>query len=115
MAKKTIVYAFVLEAKRQLFGELASEQDINKIRSDTNAQGAEVRVIPPKEWKPPKISSTSDKALGSKMVDILFRAQDWFFINAYHEGMSDTLAGGIIIRPKDGKKVFLAVKVDRDI
>ena len=114
MAKKTIIYAFVLEIKKSFLGKLASDQDLDKIRQEVGAPDAEVKVIASAEWKPPKISSTSDQALNGKMMDFLFRVQDWFIIYAPHEGMTDTLTGGTIIRPKDGKKAFFAFKVEKD-
>lgn len=111
MSSNTTIYAFVLSAKKNLRKELASELDLEKIRSDVNAPGANVRVIPPKDWNPPRISDTSDKALSGNMVEILSRVQDWFFIHAYHPGMTETITSGIVIRPKDGKKAFFAFKV----
>lgn len=111
MPNETVVYAFVLSVKKRIKGELASEQDLEKIRSDVGAPGATVKVIPPGDWNPPRVSDTSDKVLSGKMLEILTRVQDWFFVHAYHPDMTETITNGTVIRPKDGKKAFLAFKV----
>jgi hypothetical protein len=114
MAMKTTVYAFVLEAKKSLFGKETTDQDLDKIRQEVRAPGADVQVIPPGEWKAPKVRSTSEQDLGGKMLEILSRVQDWFFIHAYHDGIDKTLTKGVIIRPKDGKKAYFAFKVEKE-
>lgn len=110
MPENETIYAFILTSGFQLKAPSASDQDLEKIRSEHNTPGADVQVILPKNWDPPKMASLDEQKLGANMMEILSRVQDWFFIHAYHSGMTDTISGGVIVRPKDGKKVFFTFK-----
>lgn len=81
MTEKTILYAFLIEAPGSTLGGPmfvvpASQQELeDKIRTEAKCTDAEVVIVPPEEWNPPKLKSVSQEELTAKFAPILWSVQ----------------------------------------
>ena len=104
--QKKKVFAFVLDLNKSLFRKHISDQDLNAIRIISEAPDADLMVIYPGEWKPPKVNSFSAEEINSKMKEINARAHLWLH---NHLAFLEINVRNInkVVFSKDGKKAFV--------
>ena len=111
MQRKSTVFAFVLELKKTLFRKHTSDQDLDAIRIVSDAPNANLHVIYPGEWKPPKVNSFSAEELKGKNQEFTLQVLIWFanhmiFLNPA------ALDRKTVLLSKDSNRAFVILTLD---
>jgi hypothetical protein len=118
MSQKDRLLAFLIEGEPGglpgfqhsiIFSASEAEWE-EKIRQQAHCPDAEVKIIQPDEWDPPKLNEISQQELTNKFQSILDSIIGYLVINGIDIEPGELINGGTVVFNPVSGKVFFAYK-----